>query len=236
MEANQKWYERYRKELLMGFAILAALILIIGLMLAWFFGRLSASTVGRVKAPAEISIMGPNETYMEQIDLSYDKTEVKKGIVTLLRPFCVSSPSEVFDLYLAHTTNIDGLIIELYTATSVQEGTTGENVIYGIDSNGVSYTWELGSNVFNDSGYLNKQNIPSDILAIKGGDLHDMTFGAYGSDKVQDNAEPLYWHCEATAPDRANADSPYVGNFVLKLSWEEKLKETDIIYLIAKSK
>ncbi|MDD6096020.1 MAG: hypothetical protein PUC20_00805, partial [Firmicutes bacterium] len=234
MEANQKWYERYRKELLMGFAILAALILIIGLMLAWFFGRLSASTVGRVKAPAEISIMGPNETYMEQIDLSYDKTEVKDGIVTLLRPFCVSSPSEVFDLYLAHTTNIDGLKIELYTATAVPKGTTGENVINGIDSNGVSYTWQWESNVFNDSGYLNKDNDTKDILATR--ELHEMTFGAYGDDKVQINAEPLYWHCEATAPDRAKEDSPYVGNFVLMLSWEEKFKETDIIYLIAKSK
>lgn len=234
MSESQRWYDKYRKELLMGFALLAALILIIGLMFAWFFGRISASTVGRVKAPAEISIMGPNETYMEQIDLSYDKTEVKDGNVTLLRPFCVSSPSKEFDLYLAHTTNIDGLKIELYTATSVQEGTTGENVINGIDSNGVSYTWKLESNVFNDSGYLNKQNTTSDILATR--KLHEMTFGSYGSDNVQVNAEPLYWHCEATAPDRANEDSPYVGNFVLKLSWEEKLKETDIIYLIAKSK
>lgn len=231
MEANQKWYERYRKELLMGFAILAALILIIGLMLAWFFGRLSASTVGRVKAPAEISIMGPNETYMEQIDLSYDKSEVKDGTVTLLRPFCVSSPSKEFDLYLAHTTNIEGLTIELYTASKVGSETTGPDIINGIDSNGVSYTWELGSNIFNDSGYLNKQN----NIATR--DLHKMTFGDYGTDKVQDNAEPLYWHCEATAlADSANEDSLYVGNFVLKLSWKEKLKETDIIYLIAKSK
>ena len=235
MEANQKWYERYRKELLMGFAIIAALILIIGLMLAWFFGRLSASTVGRVKAPAEISIMGPNETYMEQIDLSYDKSEVKDGTVTLLRPFCVSSPSKVFDLYLAHTTNIEGLTIELYTASKVGSETAGPDIINGIDSNGVSYTWKLGNNVFNDSGYLNKQNTTSDILATR--KFHEMTFGAYGDDKVQINAEPLYWHCEATAlADSANEDSLYVGNFVLKLSWEEKFKETDIIYLIAKSK
>ena len=62
MPESQRSYDKYRKELLMGFALLAALILIIGLMLAWFFGRISASTVGRVKAPAEISIMGPNET------------------------------------------------------------------------------------------------------------------------------------------------------------------------------
>ena len=235
MEANQKWYERYRKELLMGFAILAALILIIGLMLAWFFGRLSASTVGRVKAPAEISIMGPNETYMEQIDLSYDKTEVKNGIVTLMRPFCVSSPSKEFDLYLAHTTNIEGLTIELYTASKVGSETTGPDIINGIDSNGVSYTWELGSNIFNDRGYLNKDNDTKDILATR--ELHDMTFGKdYGVDKVQDNAEPLYWHCEANAPYDGSEEGTHVGNYILKLSWKEKFKETDIIYLIAKSK
>lgn len=231
MADNLKWYEKYRKELLMGFAILAVLILIIGLMLAWFFGRLSASTVGRVKAPAEISILGPNETYMEQIDLSYDKSEVKDGTVNLVRPFCVSSPSQRFDLYLAHTTNIDGLIIELCPAKAVDNGTTGSDIISGIDSDGNPYTWKSGTNIFDDSGYLNKLSGTDDILATK--QLHEMTFGSYNY--VQDNAEPLYWHCEATAPDRASDDSSYVGNFVLKLSWKEKLKETDIIYLIAKN-
>lgn len=234
MSESQRWYDKYRKELLMGFAVLAALILIIGLMLAWFFGRISASTVGRVKAPAEISIMGPNETYMEQIDLSYDKTEVKEGTVTLLRPFCVSSPSREFDLYLAHTTNIEGLTIELYTASNAGSDETGSDIINGIDSNGNPYKWKLGSNVFNDSGYLNKQNITGDVLATR--DLHEMTFGAYGTDKVQDNAEPLYWHYIATTPDKATEDSSYVGNYVLKLEWVELNKETDIIYLIAKSR
>lgn len=234
MADNLRWYEKYRKELLMGFAILAALILIIGLILAWFFGRLSASTVGRVKAPAEISILGPNETYMEQIDLSYDKSEVKEGTVTLERPFCVSSPSQKFDLYLAHTTNIGGLIIELCPAKAVDNGTTGSDVISGIDSDGNPYTWKYGTNIFDDSGYLNKLSDTDDILATS--KLHEMTFGSYPSDYVQDNAEPLYWHCVADAPDRADENSPYVSNFVLKLSWEEKLKETDIIYLIAKNR
>ena len=63
-----------------------------------------------------------------------------------------------------------------------------------------------------------------------------MTFGAYGVDKVQDNAEPLYWHCEANAPYDGSEEGTHVGNYILKLSWEEKFKETDIIYLIAKSK
>lgn len=234
MPESQRWYDKYRKELLMGFALLAALILIIGLMLAWFFGRISASTVGRVKAPAEISIMGPNETYMEQIDLSYDKTEVKDGTVTLLRPFCVSSPSQNFDLYLAHTTNIDGLKIELYTATAVSKGTTGENVINGIDSNGAEYTWQLGENIFEKGTYLNKDTTTDDILATR--KLHKLTFGEYDDEKVQLNAEPLYWHYIATTADKANDDSSYVGNYVLKLEWVELNKETDIIYLIAKSR
>lgn len=242
MAEEQRWYYKYRKELLMAFAALAVLILIIGLALSWFFGRLSASTVGRVKAPAEISILGPNETYMEQIDLSYDKTEVKNGTVTLERPFCVSSPSNEFDLYLAHTTNIEGFTIELHKAEAVASSSTGDNILKGIDSNGVSYTWSVGENIFitdkasdiSKDGYLNKQDIENDILADRS--LHEMTFGTYGSEKVQDNAEPLYWHYKAKAPIHNANEGTYTGNFVLKLSWQEKFKETDIIYLIAKSR
>lgn len=236
MSEEQRWYYKYRKELLMAFAVLAVLILIIGLALSWFFGRLSASTVGRVKAPAEISILGPNETYMEQIDLSYDKSEVKDGIVTLERPFCVSSPSQQFDLFFAHTTNIDNLTIELYTAETVPEGTTGENILKGIDSKGDSYTWKLVSNIFDNSGYLNKQAV-DDILANQTGEFHNMTFGTYDDSKVQDNAEPLYWHKVADAPYAKTAEEGiFIGNFVLKLSWVETAKETDIIYLIAKNR
>lgn len=232
MAEQLRWYEKYKNELLMGFAAFALLILIIGLALAWFFGGLSASTVGRVKAPAEISILGPNETYMEQIDLSYDKSEVKDGVVTLERPFCVSSPSEKFDLFLAHTTNIDDLDIKLYEAAERLQDASGDNIIKGIDSKGKPYTWEKISNMFSDDGYLNKKQV-EDKLAEESGEYHSATFGEYS--KVQENSEPLYWYREITAP-KQNSEGNYVGNYVLVLSWTERVKETDIIYLIAKNK
>lgn len=229
MENNQKWYEKYRKQLLMGFAALATLVLIIGLMLAWFFGNMTASTVGKIKAPAEISILGPNETYMEQIDLSYDKSEVKDGTVTLKRPFCVRSPSSTFELYIAHTTNIGDLQIKLYEA-EVLESRTGADV-NGIDSEGRPYYWKKnGESLFTKDKYLNLDNQDSsDTLATN--QLHDQVFGTY--DNVQDNAEPLYWFSTMTGNQKD--DETYLANYILELSWTEVEKETDIIYLIARN-
>lgn len=234
MPENQRWYDKYRKELLMGFAVISALALIIGLMLAWFFGRISASTVGRVKAPSEISILGPNGTYMEQIDLSYDKSQIdKNNKITITRPFCVSSPGDTFDLYIAHTTNIADLTIKLHMAKSVEDDATGENIIKGIDSEGKPYAWELDSDIFGTGIYLNK-NDKNDKIAKSDGQYHDMTFGVYNN--VQQNAEPLYWYKEIGKIESQDQERMYTCNFVLELTWTEYNKETDIIYLIAKSK
>ena len=62
MNDEQSLYEHRKKELLAGLVVFAALTLIIGLMLAWFFGQQSASTVGVIKEPAAIAIYGPNQT------------------------------------------------------------------------------------------------------------------------------------------------------------------------------
>ena len=241
MNDEQSLYEHRKKELLAGLVVFAALTLIIGLMLAWFFGQQSASTVGVIKEPAAIAIYGPNQTYMSQLDLSYDKEEVSdKGVVTIRRPFCITSPSQYIALYVAHTTNIKDLKITMYEATDVTNdgNTTGD--IEGIDSRGQTYKWKLSASPWKfgnrapdpyDGEYINKGE---GYVANK--ELHNKIFSS--DDVVQVNAEPLYWKPgkdPIKLSDKKDIEDRFIGNYLLEFTWTESEKETDIVYLIAKS-
>lgn len=240
MNDEQSLHEHRKKELLAGLVAFAALTLIIGLMLAWFFGQQSASTVGVIKEPAAIAIYGPNQTYMSQLDLSYDRKEVgPDGIVTIRRPFCITSPSRDIVLYVAHTTNIKDLKITMYEATDVTNDDSATDYIEGIDSRGQIYKWKLSAdpwkfgNVDSTNGkYLNKGD-----GYVANQKLHTKIFSS--EDSVQVNAEPLYWKPGDNPlylSDKKDSEDRYIGNYLLEFTWTESEKETDIVYLIAKSK
>lgn len=244
MNDEQSLYEHRKKELLAGLVVFAALTLIIGLMLAWFLGQQSASTVGVIKEPAAIAIYGPNQTYMSQFDLSYDKEEVgDDGTVTIRRPFCITSPSQSIILYVAHTTNINDLKITMHEAIDVTNDVTNDNnaanYIVGIDSRGNTYKWKLKENPWEfgnregiDGYYINKKK---DAYKATN-DLHTKIFS--NGDTVQENAEPLYWKPSKDyleLSDKKDSEGRYIGNYLLEFTWTESEKETDIVYLIAKS-
>lgn len=238
MNDEQSLYERRKKELLAGLVVFAAITLIIGLMLAWFFGQQSASTVGVIKEPAAIAIYGPNQTYMSQFDLSYDKKEVgQDGIVTIRRPFCITSPSQVIVLYVAHTTNIKDLKITMYEASDVTDDPNASGYIEGVDSRGQIYKWKLSDNPwkFGNRDYTNGKYINKGDGYLANKNLHSKIFSE--TDDVQENAESLYWKPEdkLTLSDKTDSEKRYIGNYLLEFTWTESEKETDIVYLIAKS-
>lgn len=239
MNDEQSLHEHRKKELLAGLVVFAALTLIIGLMLAWFFGQQSASTVGVIKEPAAIAIYGPNQTYMSQLDLSYDKEEVSdNGVVTIRRPFCITSPSQYIVLYVAHTTNIKDLKITMYEATDVTNDGNATGDIEGIDSRGQIYKWKLSANPWKfgnvdsiDGKYLNKG-----VGYVANKELHTKIFSS--EDNVQVNAEPLYWKPGDNSLSLSHikdSEDRFIGNYLLEFTWTESEKETDIVYLIAKS-
>ena len=241
MNDEQSLHEHRKKELLAGLVAFAALTLIIGLMLAWFFGQQSASTVGVIKEPAAIAIYGPNQTYMSQLDLSYDKEEVSdKGVVTIRRPFCITSPSQDIVLYVAHTTNIKDLMITMYEATDVTNDGNATGDIEGIDSRGQIYKWKLSANPWK---FGNRAPDPYDGQYINKGEgyeadkeLHNKIFSS--DDVVQDNAEPLYWKPgkdPIKLSDKKDKEERFIGNYLIEFTWTESEKETDIVYLIVKS-
>lgn len=239
MEAKIEWIKNHRRELMAGFAVLAVIILIIGLCLSWFVYTKSLSTVGMLKQPSDIRLMGPNATEMSQIDLSYDpKTDVHtdektgKKIVELRRALCVKTekPNTAYTLFLARTTNIDGLNIKLYKATDVTKSEEAAKAdVTGYDGINKYYAWNKdGSELLKDWTPLNKLN--DELLADPSKD--DKTFGKnLGVDLLQRHASPVYWRSNGTF----NSGDDSVDRYIIEFSWEETQKETDVIYLIANS-
>ncbi len=234
MSANGKLQEEswgHRgKRLMAAFAVLAVAVLVMGLTFTWFVGSESASTVAKVREPSRLRILGPNETSIEQVDLSYDTSNIDSNKkVTVRRGFCVESGGDAFELQIANTTNISGLSINVYRVTVNGINESGDVVESG------SYSWskkgsEIGFDFINKDSSFKQYDIAN---AVASG---DPTFGDYTN--VQQNAAPLYRY-HTFGLDELDEDSSGnpadVTNFIIELTWTESVKETDIVYLIARN-
>ena len=232
MSANDKLREEswgHRGKCLMAaFAVLAVAVLVMGLTFTWFVGSESASTVAKVREPSKLRILGPNETSIEQVDLSYDSSNIDGDTVTVRRGFCVESGGDAFELQIANTTNISGLSINVYRVTVNSVNDSGDVVESG------SYSWSKGDGVslttINDSDNDGIANTPTGSS--------DPTFGNYIN--IQANAVPLYRYHAFTTTDLdkktgSTTEAADVTNFIIELTWTESVKETDIVYLIARN-
>ena len=252
----RNWIESHRAQALAVLILLAAIALIIGLSLSWFVGSKSLSTVGKIQTPAQLKIMGPNQTSIEPIEISYDESrgDEKKddGTVTVRRAFCVQSDNgdpaaggQAFELQVANTTNITGLTINVYRVTVNDSSTTTGDVV-GLDGRNRTYTWSKKSNTPIEFAFINSADGTSALA--KELEANDPTYGSYVN--VQENARPLYrYHTFAKSKldgydeksQRANAAT----NFIIECTWNpgvvtvngktvSNVKETDMVYLIAR--
>lgn len=237
IERIKTWVSGHRRESLAIMGLLAVLLVVLGLTLGWFVDANRGSTVGKIKEPAELKVLGPNATAAEQIDLSYNPEygDTKTGsTVTLMRPFCVQTGGDGFELQLANTTNITGLTIELYKA---EDAGLGDTVDVSGTAGGKSYSWKAtGENLLTSFEYINKAN--DDLATVPAEGASDPTFKGYQN--VQRNARPLYRSKvfnkdELNAKTLDNSTGNDTLNFIIKLSWDESTKETDVIYLIARN-
>ena len=224
------WAKEHNRGLMAAFAALAVIVLIIGLCLSWFVHSKSLSTVGAIKDPAELKLMGPNETVMTEIDLTYDpqKDVDEQGNVTLKKPFCVKSDKQqiAYSLMLAHTTNINGLSIKLYRAEAKQNPSANDTTadVAGLDGGGNPFAWnktEPEEDLLSRGSYINEG---TDGKADSRYD--DQTFGSYAD--LERSASPLYWKLSGQ-----NTGADCLDNYIIELKWRETQKETDVLYLIA---
>lgn len=240
IERIEAWASNHRRESLAIMGLAAVVLVLLGFTLGWFVDANRSSTVGMIKGPAELKVLGPNATATEQIDLSYNPEygDTKTGnTVTLKRPFCVQTGGDGFELQLANTTNINGLTIELYKAENTPALQTPD--VNGA-AGGKSYSWKAtGEDLLKGFTSINEADdglaIETDVTTT---DSSDQTFERY--DKIQRNARPLYRYkefdkSELNAKTLDGSTGNDTLNFIIKLSWDESAKETDVIYLIARN-
>lgn len=249
----RNWIENHRAQALAVLVLLAAIVLIIGLSLSWFVGSKSLSTVGKIQTPAQLKVLGPNQTSIEPIEISYDESrgDAKNadGTVTVRRAFCVQSDNDddpgagqAFELQVANTTNITGLTINVYRV-KVNDPSAPRGDVVGLDGLNRTYSWsKKGKPIsFDFINSADKANTLAQELAD-----NDPTYGTYKS--VQKNARPLYRYHTFQKADldgwngtKANAAT----NFIIECTWNpgvvttgstkvSNVKETDMVYLIAR--
>lgn len=249
----RNWIENHRAQALAVLILLAAIVLIISLSLSWFVGSKSLSTVGKIQTPAQLKIMGPNQTSIEPIEISYDESrgDEKKddGTVTVRRAFCVQSDNgdpaaggQAFELQIANTTNITGLTINVYHVT-VNDPSNTSGTVVGLDGLNQPYSWSTTGDPISFT-FINSADA-TNSLAKKLSDS-DPTYGTYKS--VQENARPLYrYHKFAEGGlDGWNGNTANAAtNFIIECTWNpgvvtvngktvSNVKETDMVYLIAR--
>ena len=226
------WMNDHRHAIMAAFAAIAVLVLIIGLTLTWFVRANSASTVGKIQAPAVLKVLGPNGTATTMLDITGDSesgdSKDANGKVHRLRAFSVESNGSAFELRVANTTNIKGLEIHIYRAKECDTSDASNADVAGLDGNGNKYAWKKGAEVtgftpINDENADGIANTPS---------AGDATFGDYvGNEKVQKNAAPLYRY--KTISESELDDNGKYTNYIIECTWTETDKETDVVYLIA---
>ena len=254
MTAVHDWVENHRAQTLAVLVLLAAIIFIIGLTMTWFVSSKSLSTVGKIQTPAQLKIMGPNQTSIEPIEISYDESrgDVKNsnGTVAVRRAFCVKSNNDesndggqAFELQVANTTNIKGLDIKVYKVNDTTE--SGKGDVAGLDGAGNRYAWTKAAEVtpFN---LINADQ--TDASLAKDLEENDPTYQKYKN--VQKNALPLYRYykfdkSELDGYSDKNQTANDATNFIIECTWNpgvvtvngktvSNVKETDMVYLIAR--
>lgn len=250
----RNWIENHRAQALAVLILLAAIVLIVGLSLSWFVGSKSLSTVGKIQTPAQLKVLGPNQTTIEPIEISYDESrgDAKNadGTVTVRRAFCVQSDNDddpgagqAFELQVANTTNITGLTINVYRV-KVNDPSAPRGDVVGLDGLNRTYSWS-------------KKGTPIAFTFINSADgtgalakeleANDPTYGTYKS--VQKNARPLYRYykfakSELDGYSDKNKTANAATNFIIECTWNpgavtvngktaSNVKETDMVYLIA---
>lgn len=238
-ENFKQWVYDHRKPLMAGFAALAVIVLIIGLSLMWFVNNKALSTVGKIQAPAQLKVLGPNQSAIEQINLSYSEAMKDKidsdndGTATINRGFCVQSNGKGFELQVANTTNISGLEINIYRVADAS-ASASDATIAGV-SGTTKYSWKIGDEVTGFT-FINASD-DNHNLAKDFDDSYKQTFESYKN--VQKNARPLYRYRKFSQDELdKNGNEPAVAtNFIIQCKWKTKpnVKETDVVYLIARS-
>lgn len=197
--------------------------------LAWFYASRSLHTYTHVERPSTLAIKGPNQTTVEQIDLSTVDLQDSNHQASFV--FCVTgTKTESYKLELAYTTNVPFEYSVKKTTQSTES--SGNDLQYTVG--GKTYYYNKGGAKLSGT-FINKTE---DAKGKTVADLtkHAKAYDSYGTDKVQIHAEPVYYLLESQIPQDTIGD--FADYYILELNWSADTattyqKETDLVYLLA---
>ena len=192
--------------------------------------------------------------------------------------FCIYGTSaRAYNLQLAYTTN-NPFEYKIYPAIACNDNDADKKVDYRAhDSNGNFtnnvYHYKIDGNQVWNGNTINRRIISSsdpsstslyqqenietvflnkdDAARIADRTKHDLAYGTYSNDNVQQYAEPVYWQAHgirSSLPETAGSEDEFVDYYILEVNWNAAYRaavtnntdltndrETDIIYIIAES-
>lgn len=218
---------KFNKKLLISAEIALIVMLAVSVTaFAWFTNQRKLDTITKISSPISLKIGAGAREDSANIDMGgIDVTNPakKKDFV-----FCVYSDETVanYKIQLAHTTNVAFTYKIYHASESEQSQITGDFVVY-VDESSNSHYYAKGTELA--GGYLNRNS----ETGIADNTKHEITYGTY--DKVQKNAEPLYWQNTGNITPTMT-DGVFTDYYILEVSWGDGVsnnKETDMVYLTA---
>ena len=235
--------EEKRKSKIIYIVLLLCLLgVAAGLTYAWFRQSYSLSTVAKIKASIRLDLAAgngedANRFQIGTVDTTGESVTHKDYVIAVKK----DKPTN-YILQIGHTTNIP-FTYKLYKAESGTEN--DNNVVYV----GEKETFYYKKDAVVSGEYLNKEKNENNII-LANGDYHKQTYESYS--KIQENAEPLYWH----STDALGSGTDLVDYYILTVSWAKRPaeqtkdetndkykyiddiedKETDIVYISVSAK
>ena len=206
---------------------------------AWFYNRRIVYTFAHVAQPSTLAIKGPNETTIEQIDLS--TVDLQDASQKASFVFCVAgSGINNYKLELAYTTNVPFTYTVRRTTQSTEKPAAGtETLTYTDGTNAIYYYAVNESDKLTGGTYINLNTADNTAIqdSTNTADRHQSAYGEYPRDNVQIYAEPVYCLYNDLAVQNHTANG-FVDYYILELTWSSEVsttyqKETDLVYLLA---
>ena len=232
--------EEKRKSKIIYIVLLLCLLgVAAGLTYAWFRQSYSLSTVAKIKASIRLDLAAGNgedasRFQVGTVDTTGDGVTHKDYVIAVKK----DKPTN-YILQIGHTTNIPFT----YTLCKATEDNSGTVIYIGADN--ITHKYKKSDTEINGK-YLNKI---SDDKILANDKYHGQTYGSYS--KIQENAEPLYWH----STDTLGSGTDLIDYYILTVSWAKRPagqqendddrykyiddiedKETDIVYISVSAK
>ena len=226
-------------------ALILALTALVAVTLSWFFYRRELDTLTWIKTPIRLDIGSGNNHDIAYLDLGSIDADTKDR--TIERVFCVyGEPVDIYSLQLAYTTNI-AFYYDIYRASYDPDN---GNVVFTYTDNTGDHT-EKFSYQESDLVIAAKPLNEMDAADIAAHQSHTLSYGddkglnPVNKEKVQSNAEPLYWLASEkglnvmkplnVTTNTTTGSAYFCDYYVMKIHWDEGTvindKETDMVYL-----